>query len=127
MAVLTREAGGWEAAIHRIPFDLEAAAAAIRADKTRDVSRVVDLVEMKRAQYEQYQPVFWRRTENSRQVHTGFVTRALLDAASAKARERGEVQTVVVCGHRDGAKRAMLAAAGYTIASEWYVRPLSSP
>ncbi|MFZ5815196.1 MAG: N-acetyltransferase [Bacillota bacterium] len=49
---------------------------------------------------------------------------ALLRAAEAAGAERGAVQTVVVCGHLDLPKRAMLAAAGYSIASEWWTRPI---
>jgi GNAT superfamily N-acetyltransferase len=45
----------------------------------------------------------------------------LLRAAVAAAKDRGAVLTVVVCGHLDEPKRAMLRAAGYTVASEWYV------
>lgn len=49
---------------------------------------------------------------------------ALLDAVGAIAKERGASQILVVCGHLDQPKRALLAAAGHTIASEWWVRPL---
>lgn len=49
---------------------------------------------------------------------------ALLDAACAIGRERGAAQAVVVCGHLDQPKRSMLYGNGYTIASEWYVKPL---
>jgi hypothetical protein len=49
---------------------------------------------------------------------------ALLAEASRLSKERGAVQTVVVCGHLDEPKRQMLASAGYAIASEWYVRRL---
>jgi GNAT superfamily N-acetyltransferase len=48
----------------------------------------------------------------------------LLEEAGRQARERGAVQAVVVCGHQDEAKRQMLAALGFEIASEWHVRPL---
>lgn len=48
----------------------------------------------------------------------------LLADAMAAAKVCGASQVVVVCGHLDQPKRAMLAAAGLTIASEWYVRPL---
>ena len=48
----------------------------------------------------------------------------LLDDAMAEAKTRGASQVVVVCGHLDQPKRTMLAGAGLTIASEWYVRPL---
>ena len=50
----------------------------------------------------------------------------LLEEAGHRARERGAVQAVVVCGHRDEVKRRMLAVMGYGIASEWYVRELFS-
>jgi GNAT superfamily N-acetyltransferase len=50
------------------------------------------------------------------------VGQALLAAARRAAQERGAAQTVVVCGHRDDPKRRMLAADGFSLASEWYVR-----
>ncbi len=50
------------------------------------------------------------------------IGRALLDEVQRLAREQGAAQTVVVCGHRDQPKGAMLAALGFSIASEWYVR-----
>ena len=52
------------------------------------------------------------------------VGNALLAAALQEARERGAVQAVVVCGHRDDPKRHMLAGDGFSIASEWYVREI---
>ena len=52
------------------------------------------------------------------------VGRDLLAAATAAAKARGAVQAVVVCGHLDQPKRAALAAAGLTIASEWYTGPI---
>lgn len=48
----------------------------------------------------------------------------LLDVVTELVKERGAVQTVVVCGHLDEAKRAMLLTAGHTIASEWWVKPI---
>jgi GNAT superfamily N-acetyltransferase len=50
------------------------------------------------------------------------VGQELLAAARQAAEERGAVQTVVVCGHRDEPKRQMLAGEGFSLASEWYVR-----
>ena len=50
--------------------------------------------------------------------------KALLDEAMREMKARGAVQTVVVCGHLDATKRAMLAEEGFTIASEWYVRDI---
>lgn len=52
------------------------------------------------------------------------IGRRLLDDVMAQAKVRGASQVVVVCGHLDQPKRAMLAAADLSIASEWYVRPL---
>lgn len=49
---------------------------------------------------------------------------ALLDAAADAARARGAVQMVVVCANRDLPKRSMLSDQAYTIASEWWTRPL---
>ena len=49
--------------------------------------------------------------------------RDLLGAATARVRDRGATQLVVVCGHRDEPKRAALRAAGLSLASEWYTGP----
>jgi hypothetical protein len=49
---------------------------------------------------------------------------ALLEAVTAEARRRGAVLCVVIAGRLDRAKREMLAAAGYTVASEWHTRAL---
>lgn len=48
----------------------------------------------------------------------------LLQEAAQQAKRRGAAQTVVVCGHRDELKRSMLATAGFSIASEWYVQSM---
>ncbi|HXF63946.1 MAG TPA: hypothetical protein VNK95_20140 [Caldilineaceae bacterium] len=53
------------------------------------------------------------------------VGRVLLDAVTEQAVTRGAVQVVVVCGHLDEPKRAMLREAGLRIASEWYVKPIA--
>jgi GNAT superfamily N-acetyltransferase len=52
------------------------------------------------------------------------VGRALLEVARAEARSRGLVCMQVICGHYDAPKRAMLAAAGFPVVSEWWVQPL---
>lgn len=52
------------------------------------------------------------------------IGRALLAAIRQHAAARQADLTVVVCGHLDQAKRAMLQSAGFGIASEWYVNPL---
>ena len=49
---------------------------------------------------------------------------ALLAAVTAEAKRRGAVLGVVIAGHLDQSKRAMLARAGYAIASEWHTRDL---
>jgi GNAT superfamily N-acetyltransferase len=49
---------------------------------------------------------------------------ALLEAVTAEAKERGATLAVVIAGHLDQPKRAMLARTGYTIASEWHTREL---
>ncbi len=54
------------------------------------------------------------------------VGRDLLRTVTQQAAGRGAVQTVVVCGHRDEPKRAMLRDAGLSIASEWYVGPMAT-
>lgn len=42
------------------------------------------------------------------------------------ALERGAAQIVVVTARLDEAKRAVLAGSGLSVASEWWVRPLSA-
>ena len=49
---------------------------------------------------------------------------ALLEAVAAEALARGGTQMVVVSAHLDTQKRKMLVSRTYTIASEWWVRPL---
>lgn len=51
--------------------------------------------------------------------------RKLLAAATAEAAERGAVQAVVVTAHLDEPKREALRASGLSIASEWWVTPLT--
>jgi ribosomal protein S18 acetylase RimI-like enzyme len=51
------------------------------------------------------------------------IGRALLDAVTERVRERGAAQVIVVCGHRDEAKRSALQQAGLSLASEWYTGP----
>lgn len=48
---------------------------------------------------------------------------ALLNAVQEQAKEQGANLSVVICGHLDEPKRAMLRANGFAIASEWYVNP----
>lgn len=155
----------------------------VRKAEIADIPAMVDLSEQKRVRYQGYQPLFWKKAEDSRErqapffesqlgradvialVHQrhdrvdGFVIarlvpappvyaagltcliddycvsdeawsgvgNSLLDAAAREAANRGAAQAVVVCGHRDQPKRQSLSDSGYTIASEWWVRPLSSP
>ena len=49
---------------------------------------------------------------------------ALLDQATAWARESGAVQVVVVSGPQDGPKQAVLEGAGLHVASQWFTAPL---
>lgn len=48
----------------------------------------------------------------------------LLTEAKRRLAEKKVVQIVVVCGHRDTAKRAMLQQLDLSLASEWYVGPV---
>ncbi|MDQ3466160.1 MAG: N-acetyltransferase [Actinomycetota bacterium] len=47
--------------------------------------------------------------------------RDLLRVVTEQLASRGAAQVVVVCGHRDQAKRAALSASGLSLATEWYV------
>ena len=65
---------------------------------------------------------YWVRGDQERWNAIG---QALLDGACTRARsEFGAAQVVVVCAHKDVAKRSMLRAEGLAIASEWYVKAL---
>jgi hypothetical protein len=48
----------------------------------------------------------------------------LLREAMRCAKERGAVQVVVVCPHRDQIKQTLLAAEGLSVVSEWHTRAL---
>lgn len=154
----------------------------IRAATAEDISRMVELSDLKRTKYAQYSPVFWRKAQGaSEKQHPFFqaqlerennivlvseasgdidgfliasvvgappvydpggpvcmvddfavsspekwqtVGQSLLAEATAQAKERGAVLSVIVCGHLDGPKRAMLRAGGASIASEWYTNPI---
>ena len=53
------------------------------------------------------------------------VGRALLERVIAVTKERGAVQTVVVCGPQDQPKRSMLMSMGHEVASEWFTLPFA--
>ncbi len=154
----------------------------VRAAQPFDLPRIVELIEERRQQYEEYQPRFWRRAANPRGkerehleellhdasaivlVHDrdgrvdgvavgvleqappmydpggltciiddfvvaaqdlwGTVGVELLGAMSRQARRRGAALAVVVSGHLDRQKRAILAVSGFSIFSEWYAKDI---
>lgn len=154
----------------------------IRKAQEDDVPQMVSLSATKRAEYEAYQPLFWRRASNAEEQQEPFfrglvarenvialvaesegavggfiiatlvgsppvydpggltclvddftvatpnlwssVGKELLEEAARRAKERGAVQVVTVCGQRDEPKRSLLAGAGCAIASEWWTKPL---
>jgi len=156
----------------------------VRSAAPGDVDAVVRLAAARRAQYETYQPVFWRAAADAAARHrphlaglieepavitlvvvterdvAGFaiatvaaappvydpggltcmvddfavadsrdwptVGVVLLRAVSRAALERGAAQMVVVTAQLDEAQRAVLAASGLSVASEWWVRPLKA-
>jgi len=49
----------------------------------------------------------------------------LVGAVARQARTRGAALAVVVCGHLDRQKRAMLALSGFSIFSEWYAKDIT--
>ena len=53
--------------------------------------------------------------------------RALLERAFAATRQRGAVQSVVVCGPQDEPKRTLLRSMGHDVASEWFTLPFGQP
>ncbi|HWI65129.1 MAG TPA: GNAT family N-acetyltransferase [Symbiobacteriaceae bacterium] len=57
-------------------------------------------------------------------LHWSTVGAELLEAAAVEAKARGAAQMVVVVANRDLPKRAMLDEQAYSIASEWWTKPL---
>ena len=53
------------------------------------------------------------------------VGRQLFSELQQQAKERGAVQTLVVCGHHDESKRQFLKREGLMLTSEWYVKEIS--
>ena len=51
----------------------------IRRARATDVSRLVDLSEEKRLQYQAYQPLFWRKAPDSREKQLPYFERLLSD------------------------------------------------
>ncbi len=157
----------------------------IRAAQPSDIARVIELIEERRLQYQEYQPKFWRKAKNSAEAEHAYLESVLdnavsivlvhereggavdgviigvleqlpavydprgpvctvddfvvaspelwntvgvglLNTLSREARERGAVHVAVGCGHLDRLKRTMLALHGYAIASEWYVKDLTT-
>ena len=62
---------------------------------------------------------FCVRDDSWREVGDG-----LLAEISARARDKGAVQSVVVCGAHDASKKAFLTDAGMRVASYWYTMPI---
>ncbi len=148
----------------------------IRNAAASDTPQMVDLSEKKRTQYQDFQPLFWRKAADSRErqlpffedqlanedivalVHEeagkldGFliaslrgghectiddfaladedawesVGATLLRAAGEAAKARGVEQYVVICGHLDQPKRAMLDNFGLTLDRYWYTAALAA-
>ena len=153
----------------------------LRKAEPSDVAAVVKLSEQKRVQYASYQPVFWRKADDSAEKQQAFlahllerddviglvyerdgavegfiigslvpappvydpggltcsvddfvvaegewrnVGERLLGAVATAARARGAAQMVVVSAQLDAEKRDMLSSLAYTVASEWWVKPL---
>lgn len=51
----------------------------IRKALVSDVMAIVELAEQKRLVYQEYQPLFWRKAANSRELHTSFIKRQIDD------------------------------------------------
>ena len=149
----------------------------IRNATASDIPQMVDLSEQKRTQYQDFQPLFWRKAKDSRErqlpffadqlanedivalVHEeageidGFLIASLrsghectiddfaladedawetagatlLRAAGETAKARGVEWYVVICGHLDQPKRAMLDRFGLTLDRYWYTAALAAP
>lgn len=157
----------------------------IRDATDSDVDAIAALAEIRREDYEQAQPQFWRRAVNAVEVHRPWLAQMVRDPnvislvansvdrgltgyafgtvvpsppvyapggptgliddfqlrdpgewavlgveLLAAARQRlaalGVAQIVVVCGQHDQPKREALDLAGLSLASEWYVQPISA-
>ena len=53
-----------------------------------------------------------------------LVGQSLLNAMVQQAKQKGAVLTNVVCGPKDQKKRKFLQSIGFSVASEWHVKPI---
>jgi predicted N-acetyltransferase YhbS len=74
----------------------------IRMAQPADADLAADLAAMKRAEYERYSPIFWRRAANGRERHLPFLRQCIAsDTYSAFIAERGGVVVgVILASHR---------------------------
>lgn len=76
----------------------------VRAARPGDADIAADFAETRRAEYERYSPIFWRRAADARERHAPFL-RSCLESAdyAAFAAVRGAAVVGVILAHRHGA------------------------
>lgn len=77
---------------------------AVRVARPDDADIAADFAATKRAEYEEYSPVFWRRAADDREKHQPFLRQCIeSDDYSAFAAERGDEIVGVILANRRGA------------------------
>ena len=76
----------------------------VRRATIDDVPHIVDLSEKKRTQYEQFQPLFWRKAKDSREKQTPFFTNMLQneDMLMMVHEEAGGIDGFIIANLRQG-------------------------
>lgn len=97
----------------------------IRPARADDLEPIVALADDRRRQYASFQPVFWRPAPDAAARQRPYLNSLIADVTVITLVAISDETLVVVCGHLDQAKRAALESCRLTIASEWWVAPLS--
>lgn len=76
----------------------------IRKATTTDVPQMVDLSEQKRVQYQAFQPLFWRKAEDSRQRQLPFLERQVVDdnVVALVHEDAGGIDGFIIANLRSG-------------------------
>jgi GNAT superfamily N-acetyltransferase len=74
----------------------------VRASRAGDAEAAAELAAARRARYEPYSPVFWRRAEDAVERHRPFLAHCLEDPGytARTAEHEGRVVGIAIAGHR---------------------------
>lgn len=96
----------------------------IRRAEPADARAVSGLTEARRVRYERYQPVFWRRAENSRAIHEEFLRAELAgDELIAYVLEAGGQVRGFVSGRFAGAPEVYAPGGETLLVDDFVVEP----